>query len=432
MIATNKRDVAEHTSPSRIARQRPNNDDLFAWRVYWQELDHPWRTEPEIEVERQHFLAERRRVTPDVKHGIYPFEDIALTRADVEWLLATHENGRGPVDWNDASQRNRQGLDLRGGNLSQADLSYLPLARIYAGLDKVQWQQATKRQRQRAAVQMKGTNLQEAHLEGALLLKADLKDAFLMKAHMEGADLRGAYLEGANLQEARLDGASLCSAFFDEGTLLKNTSFGNKPTGFVSLDGLRWGHVNLGAVRWSQVEMVGEEQRARQKLQDGKVKERALRIEEYEEAVRATRQLAGLLQAQGLHEEAARFTYRAQKLQRVVLRRQRKGGKYLFSGFLDLLAGYGYLPERSLFWYVLIIVGFAFLYHALGNLSLFPPDAFVYSLTSFHGRGFFPGLETKPSLHSPLVMLAAVEAVVGLFIEISFIATFTQRFFDTG
>ena len=139
-----------------------------------------------------------------------------------------------------------------------------------------------------------------------------------------------------------------------------------------------------------------------------------------------------MLQAQGLHEEAARFTYRAQRLQRVVLLRQRKGGKYLFSGFLDLLSGYGFLPERSLFWYVLVIVGFAFLYHTLGNLSLFPPDAFVYSLTSFHGRGFFPGLQNKPSLHSPLVMLAAVEAVVGLFIEISFIATFTQRFFDTG
>jgi hypothetical protein len=162
------------------------------------------------------------------------------------------------------------------------------------------------------------------------------------------------------------------------------------------------------------------------------VKERALRLREYEEAVRVTRQLAGLLRAQGLREEAARFTYRAQKLQRVVLRRQRKGGKYLFSGFLDLLAGYGYLPERSLFWYVLIIAGLAFLYHALGNLSCFPLDAFIYSLTSFHGRGFFPGQETKPSLHSPLVMLAAVEAVVGLFIENSFIATYTRRFFDMG
>jgi len=30
-----------------------------------------------------------------------------------------------------------------------------------------------------------------------------------------------------------------------------------------------------------------------------------------------------------------------------------------------------------------------------------------------------------------MVMLAATEAVVGLFIEISFIATFTQRFLDT-
>ena len=82
-----------------------------------------------------------------------------------------------------------------------------------------------------------------------------------------------------------------------------------------------------------------------------------------------------------------------------------------------------------MFWYFIIIIGFALAYHVFGHLSLFPPDAFVYSLTSFHGRGFFPGLETKPSLHDPLVMLAAIEAVVGLLIEISFIATFTQRFF---
>jgi hypothetical protein len=67
----------------------------------------------------------------------------------------------------------------------------------------------------------------------------------------------------------------------------------------------------------------------------------------------------------------------------------------------------------------------------LGQLTLYPPDAFVYSLTSFHGRGFFPGLQSQHSLHDPLVMLAAIEAVVGLFIEISFIATFTKRFFGS-
>ena len=33
------------------------------------------------------------------------------------------------------------------------------------------------------------------------------------------------------------------------------------------------------------------------------------------------------------------------------------------------------------------------------------------------------------SLDDPLAMLAAVEAIIGLFIELVFIATFTQRIF---
>jgi hypothetical protein len=40
-----------------------------------------------------------------------------------------------------------------------------------------------------------------------------------------------------------------------------------------------------------------------------------------------------------------------------------------------------------------------------------------------------PLVEGKHSLHDPLIMVAAIEAVVGLFMEMSFIATFTQRFF---
>jgi hypothetical protein len=53
----------------------------------------------------------------------------------------------------------------------------------------------------------------------------------------------------------------------------------------------------------------------------------------------------------------------------------------------------------------------------------------VFSLTAFHGRGFFPGEHI--SLRDPLAVLAAAEAVIGLLIEISFIATFTQRFFGS-
>ncbi|HLJ32367.1 MAG TPA: pentapeptide repeat-containing protein, partial [Ktedonobacteraceae bacterium] len=89
----------------------------------------------------------------------------------------------------------------------------------------------------------------------------------------------------------------------------------------------------------------------------------------------------------------------------------------------------GYKPIRSLIAYVLVILGFAITYFILGNIvgpQLSPLESLVFSLTSFHGRGFFPG---GIRLDDPLTVVSALEAVVGLTIEISFIATFTQRFF---
>jgi hypothetical protein len=53
-------------------------------------------------------------------------------------------------------------------------------------------------------------------------------------------------------------------------------------------------------------------------------------------------------------------------------------------------------------------------------------EAIVLSLSSFHGRGFFP---SGISLGDPVAVVAAIEAVVRLFIELVLIATFTQRFF---
>jgi hypothetical protein len=160
------------------------------------------------------------------------------------------------------------------------------------------------------------------------------------------------------------------------------------------------------------------------------------------------------MRAQGMNEEAVPFAYHAQKLQRKVLWRQvvwgkaeadslqagrQKGlwervrelrwrtlkfGAYIFSWFLDVLAGYGYKPVRSLCIYLIMIAAFTICYLALGHLS--PREALIFSVTAFHGRGFFPGPFV---LSDPVTALAALEAVVGLFIEISFIATFTQRFF---
>ncbi|TMD28316.1 MAG: pentapeptide repeat-containing protein, partial [Chloroflexi bacterium] len=84
----------------------------------------PWRTEPEIGQERQEQLSRYLATTPDITRGIYPFKGVKLSRADVEWLLAAHENGRGPTAPSN-EQQDRQGLDLRGADLRYVDLHAL-------------------------------------------------------------------------------------------------------------------------------------------------------------------------------------------------------------------------------------------------------------------------------------------------------------------
>lgn len=131
------------------------------------------------------------------------------------------------------------------------------------------------------------------------------------------------------------------------------------------------------------------------------------------------------MQEQGINEDAARFAYRAQLLQLNVFWYQRKFGKWLFSGFLNLLTGYGYKPIRSFITYVVVIGIFAFIYFLLG-LHLAWNEAIVISMTAFHGRGFFPE-QFKPG--DPQALVAAIEAFVGLLIEVIFIATLTRRLF---
>jgi len=628
--------VSGQSEPSSLPSIRPSNGDHAAWLAYWQEQNQPWRTEPEISPERRGELEKRRALVPDIEKGIYPFKGIKLDRADVEWLLTTHEGG--PVNWSDEKERVCEGLDVRGADLQEANLHELPLTRLRGGLTSDEWLKATEEQRSSAVVLMRGAKLYlaqleeanligaqlaganlsgaqlgranlseaqlgradlyraqlaganlsraqlagasliEAQLEGAILMeaqlaganlmearlkgaylrraqlkgaelsgaqlvgaslieaqlegarlikaqlagasligaqlegarlieaqlagadlsRAQLKGAILIEAQLEGADLsraqlvgailieaqlgranlilaqlagadlsraqlkganligaqlKGAYLieaqlEGVNLSEAQLEGADLSRARLKgvdlskaqlegadlsgarlEGVDLREVILGDKQRIGPRLADLQWGDNNLAVVDWSQVDVLGDEREARQKkTPDGKKKEQAERLSEYQAAVRANRQLAVALQSQGLSEEAARFAYRAQRLQRIVLRRQWRVGSYLFSGFLDLIAGYGYRPGRTVLWYLCVIVSFAVAYFALGHLPPFP-DALVFSLMSFHGRGFFPSLSSETSLHNQVVEIAAIEAVVGLLIEISFIATFTQRYF---
>ena len=335
----------EQKSQPQISSQCPATDDPDAWRNYWRTQKQPWRIQPEINIKRQAELDKCHLTTPNIKQSIYPFTGMKLNRADVEWLLAIHENGHGPVDWSDTNQHERQGLDLRGADLKGVDLSGLPLARILGGLTGGNWTNITLEQRDLAAVHLEGAYLKEAHLEGAILGRAHLEQAYLgdayleqaylRAAHLEGADLgrahlegtdlgrahldwaylREAHLEGANLAEVHLEGASLREAhlegrslrkgnkdflailypadmrgaYFDTATNLEGIKLGNNEHGFVPLADVRWDSVNLAVVDWTQVKMLGDEYSARQKKKrDGNLKNKEERLNEHRAAIRAT------------------------------------------------------------------------------------------------------------------------------------------------
>lgn len=424
--------------------QQPLPTDREAWRIYWQAQGQPWRTEPEIDRERQEYLTRQRKVSPDIEQGIYPFKDVKLNRADVEWLLATHESDgfRGPVNWDDEKQRERKGIDLRGASLAGLDLRALPLTRMQGGLTHQERVTTRHEESRKAVIHLESANLAGAHLEGASLARARLDNANLYNAYFQRAELVATHFEGAYIGRAHLEGASLRRAFFNAESELELTTLASKEDGTVALADVRWDNVNLAPVNWSVVNVLEDERNAHRHIDpSGHTNEPVAVLRQYETAARAYRQLAVVLQNQGLNEDAARFAYRAQVLQRRVFwfetsqggmklrHRMRALGAWLFSWFLFLLAGYGYRLWRSFLAYMLVIIGFMTAYYLLGG-SFKPPlslvNALGLSMTSFHGRGFFPGVT---QLNDPLTILASFEAFVGLVLEATFIATLTQRFF---
>jgi uncharacterized protein YjbI with pentapeptide repeats len=315
--------------------RRPTGDDPDAWEAYWTAQGMPWRTEPEIDEERQAYLVERRAISPNIKKGVYPLTDVKLDRADVEWLLATHESGgmRGPVDWEDVAQRKRVGLDLRGADLQGVDLSNLPLARLQGGLTGNDYDLATPEQNAAAALHMSGTSLRYARLEAAVLTNGHLEGVNLYAAHLEGADLYRAHLEADSPADLRL-------AVFDYATTLHFVTLSNGRRIGPRLSGVHWDSVNLSLVDWSKVRRLDDEHRARTGTAGGPTDETLyLPLNAYLHAVQANRQLATVMRNQGISEDASRFEYRAQVLQRQVLRQQGRLGQAVGSWLLDMLAG---------------------------------------------------------------------------------------------
>lgn len=329
-----------------------------------------------------------------------------------------------------------------------------------------------------------------ADLKNVMFGQANLRRAGLTYADLRGADLHRAYLQDATLYASKLGKANLSNAQLERTYLAEVTLHDENGVGPKLVD-IEWGNTNLTVADWSGVKMLGDEYLAKQtKSKGGQLeglrvairanRQLAVTLQSQglnEEATRFTyralvlqrkllllearynrpEQLKAELKRLGksLNEPANSDRsgeswqklklWRQERLERSqkeldqinfqwrladLWRRAQKFREYLFSLFLAITTGYGYRAWRSFASYVFVILAFATIYFLLGPRAGLPisyGEAIVFSMTSFHGRGFFPG--ENIGLSNPLTIFAAIEAFVGLVIEITFIATLTQRLF---
>jgi hypothetical protein len=306
---------------------------------------------------------------------------------------------------------------------------------------------------------LEATNIAAAHLEGANLQGAHLERAYAEGVHLEGTRLSEAHLEGTHLRLAHLAGADLYGAYFSTATSLYRAVVFDKKYDLPRVADIRWQGANLAVISWPQQPVLGDEtyassivessdhiapgqqnpgkgtsdldrQKERQVLSTVFLGEPNFMALAWEEAARANRQLASVMRDQGMSDVADRFSYRGQLCERKVYRFRRQFARLAGALLLDLTSGYGYKPLRSIITYLLVVLGFAaafFFLTPITGVQFEPLGALVFSVTSFHGRGFSPG--EAVTLTNLVTVLAAGEAIIGLLIEITFIATFTQRFF---
>jgi hypothetical protein len=377
----------------------------------------PDTSEPTLERQAELHAAYEANVAA----GEPPYDEVRIhTLGEVEWILRER-------DWSvdDALAKGKHRPDLRGADLSESDLSGADLS--YAYLGDADLSDSDLSGANLSWATLKDALLTVANLTGADLSHSDLSGAFMSSVILSGADLGHTDLSGAGLAFADLSGADLSDARMDGATTLDDAKFDSE----TLLGDIRWNGVPLTRVpAWPA--RLGDEQYIHG------ARNRHQRIEVYRVVARAYRGLSIVLRSQGLLIPASSYRLREQVLERKARLLEFSLLGWVFSWLLNLVAGYGERPVRSFVAYLLVLFGFAGAYFALGAGALAglglgahdaitsPLSALVFSVTSFHGRGFFPG---GLALDDPLTVLAALEAVIGLFIEITFIATFTQRFF---
>jgi len=391
-----------------------------------EQISRPDDSEPT--PERQ---AELRKVyEANVAVGKPPYAGVVIgTRGELSWIM--RERG-----WNEGGAAMRVDYrDLRDTDIS-ADVSGIDLS--FANLSRAFIDAASFSGADLGLANLSGAFIGEANFSGANLGLANLNGSYIFgastgtnfsQANLSGATLSGAMItadfSGANLTRARMDASTVL------GVSARGKHAGVRIAGTTRLLDVSWNGSILALVNWNEVPRLGDEEDI-QTARTG-----TERVQAYRDAARAYYGLAKALETQGLTAPALRYRRRQHQLERAALLHEFKLGQWLFSSLLNLVSGYGDRPLRALGVYLAVVLSFAGVYFGItapgspiffsGSQPLNLHEALVFSLSSFHGRGFFP---QTISLGDPVATIAALEAIVGLFIELVLIATFTRRLFE--
>jgi uncharacterized protein YjbI with pentapeptide repeats len=243
-----------------------------------------------------------------------------------------------------------------------------------------------------------------ADFTGSTLERVSFADAIIAGIRLSG--VRFSYQ--ASLQGARLFTAKVGSE--ERPPLLGDVRWnGAQITGVADWDYAKHPRLGEDPAERSIVSMLGE---------SDPLTEPAYRLDA---AIRAYRQVSVLLEEQGMNEIAWEFDYRAAELSR---RKQGIAAKFA-SWLLQVTTGYGHRFWRVLITYAAAVTLFGVIYGASGMTSW--AKAFPASVLAFHGRGI-----VSSSLRftgTPGLVVPAVEAVVGLFVEAAVVAVVIRRMF---
>lgn len=386
-----------------------------------------------------HWLVVRTLVgSDDAKMGALAKEELRRAKDDIA-LRFSLRVGALCLDGAKLKEARLEGAHLHSIKLVSAELGKAQLQHAFLLLSDL-------RHADLSEAHLEGAFLYGAQLNGASLIRARLEGADIYNVHLEGAYLSEAVLDSnTNLASVNLDDRP--PAFF---SAVAQRVLHRRLYGAVSLADVRWNGAPITAVDWSTLRRLGDERghgsewwwpkrddvKVGEAIDSQGVQEESERgyneepdrftrrptrqkgvqihnrapswilstlshmsvaasnwwwksLREAETATRANIQVAKLLRDQGINAEADRFSYRAQVRQRGVHLLRFRFGRWLFSWLLFIIAGYGYRPLRTLFWYLAVIGSFAFAYFQAthGVLTFGLPRSQVQPLAWYEALG---------------------------------------------